>query len=94
MKPWRERIAEARGRGKFTKEDLLAWKSLETCMVGEQREKYGVFFPLEMGIPSEHLKGWLQTKIAKAILFNNFAEAEHLLDLVEDRALTLKREMA
>ena len=99
MKTWRERIVEARERGAFTREDLALWGLGSTCFVGEQRERYGIMFNLEMtGVGLESLARpedshhTLQTKILRALSSNDFNEAERLLDQVEDRALELKRE--
>lgn len=104
MKTWRERIAEARERNTFTQEDTAAWVSAKTCMVGEQRERYGIGFPLCMGLPLDAVpaaylgrllppeNNTLQFRILTAIHRNDFDAAESLLDAIEDRALELKRE--
>lgn len=102
MKPWRERIAEARERGRFSSEDRVAWGSPDTCMVGEQRERYGMDFPLSMLIPEDEIPRKhfdrfgallsLQGCILRSISRNDFNAAEALLDAIENQALNLKRQ--
>ena len=100
MKPWRERIAEARARGEFTTEDMtLATRSWCTCAVGEQLALYGeeVVMFLEGGPadPTLWRLGASRTPgFGQAVERNDFDAAERLLDAIEDRALELKRERA
>lgn len=91
MKTWRERIAEARERGSFSREDYEAWQNPKTCLVGEQRQRYGLDFPLHMVIPIGPTEHGLQVQIVYAIARNSFDEVERLLDMIEDQALNLKR---
>lgn len=94
MKTWRERIAEARVRGRFNDSDRRAWADGNTCLVGEQRERYGLNFNLEMTRIGPNVDSYeLQTSILIALDDNNFDEVERLLEHIEDRALELKREM-
>lgn len=98
---WRERIVAARERGRFTEEDVAAWRDARTCLVGEARAAYGMYFSLEMGltpeeIPAKHLGDMggatLQWRTKRSLSLNDFDAAEALLDAIEDRALALKRE--
>lgn len=105
---WRERIAAARARGGFSPMDKTMAANWMTCAVGEQRAMYPgvvkVVDPLWFGAPTDdQLRvlgggtpggppfsgfagfGW-------AVLTNDFARAEALLDAIEDRVLVLKRE--
>lgn len=98
MKTWRERIAEARERGAFTDKDYRAWANFHTCLVGEQRQRYGIWFPLEI---FKEPQPWflsepngvrtLQFTLARSIHANDFDTVERALDAIEDRALELKR---
>lgn len=89
---WRERIVAARERGKFTMEDIFLWLKPNSCFVGEQRERYGLWFNLEMtGIGDFVPCGPFQTAVQSSLMRNDFDEAERLLDTCEDRALALKR---
>ena len=96
-KTWRERIAEARERWTFTREDIDLWSCGNTCFVGEMRNRYGLLFNLEMtgtGLASLGVSppDGLQCRILRALSSNDFVQAETLLTHVEDRALELKRE--
>jgi hypothetical protein len=100
---WRERIAAARERGRFTQDDTRAGASWETCAVGEQHAMY----PTVVVMAESAL--WLGTTIGPAddtlfrlgdaisgfgdaVARNDFNKADVLLDAIEDRVLQLKRE--
>jgi hypothetical protein len=95
MKTWRERIAEARERGEFTREDYVLVTNLETCMVGETAAVLGErawdMYPIlvDLSISS----GWGNRRgPVFAVSFNMFDHAEECLDKIEDTVLQLKRE--
>jgi hypothetical protein len=98
MKTWRERIAEARERGCFTIEDRkLATQSWCTCAVGEQRSLYGanvIVFNVQEQPKDEILRDLgasYGSGFGRAVNQNNYAQAEKMLEAIEDRALQLKR---
>jgi len=93
MKTWRERIVEAKERGKFSKEDRQdAWHA-DTCAVGEtlclgpfsdeNAARYERF---------EGAYGYPGNLFTNAVTQNDFAGAEAALDQIEDAALQFKRE--
>jgi len=105
MKTWRERVVEARARGRFTQQDNRDAGKWETCAVGEQaRLLPGVvtFRPMISGIPTSlwpadySLRefGWGADNsggFTDAVHRNDFDQAERMLDAIEDRVLELKR---
>ena len=101
MKPWRERIVEARGRGGFTAEDKAdATGSWLTCAVGEQRALYGETVVLldrqaqPRDLALQRLGGTDRDGFGAAVFRDDFDLAERRLDAIEDRTLTLKRTKA
>ena len=93
MKTWRERIAEARARGKFDREDVRDVGGWFTCAVGEQHANVAPFVVVQSATdgPIDKEIDRLGMQFMGAVDFNDFDEAERLLDAIEDRALTLKR---
>src|SRR5687768_10940983 len=102
MKTWRERIAEARDRGRFTDADRAAWASPMKCLVGETvRQMWGEYDSgvwcrvnwsnYSLGVPHDALQDSLQEGLCDALLTNDFDFVERRLDAIEDRALELKR---
>lgn len=90
---WRERIAAARERGRFTEDDRIRIQDYRTCMVGECSAPLGenAWWQHDelrgMGVagwPDERSPGW-------AINTNDFDLAEQKLDAIEDHVLQLKR---
>ena len=90
VKAWRDRQAEAEARGYFTEEDLEAWRNTHTCLVAEQRERYGIRFPMTMDLHGRDI----QSEIRHAMEDNDFRGFDSLLTEIEDRALALKRRQA
>jgi hypothetical protein len=96
MKTWRERIAQARERGKFNNEDWSAWVSLSTCPAGELVKAYPCLS--EPSSNRSDLCLWNRTlhgmgnDFEGPLAANDFDAAERLLDAMEDRALQLKLE--
>lgn len=97
-KTWRERVAEAKVSGYFTKEDKLLANSWDTCAIGEQRELYpDVVLSLNLNhhIPADdilYILGQVSSGFCFAIYRQNIKLASDLLDKIEDRVLELKRE--
>lgn len=86
MKTWRERIVEARERGRFTVEDRCAWRNLTTCPAGEVAARYG------KTPEGPWLDLWyLGNDMDALMLASDFAGAEGLLERIEDMALEFKR---
>jgi hypothetical protein len=98
MKTWRERIAEARERGKFTDEDRQDAYHPCTCGVGEMETRFGLEDDPRVNAVfyRNTNKQWegLAFRFPEAIAVDDFDEADRLLDAIEDRALALKREQA
>ena len=97
MKTWRERIVEARERGSFTSDDFRAWMWPQTCLVGEAvHNLFGrandTFWMALNNHPAYCPMTGLQDGLSTAIRENDFDFVERRLDLIEDRALQLKRE--
>ena len=101
---WRERIQAARERGYFTSKDKRDAGGIgrETgyglCAVGEQADCVGAplifHYPEDrIGVLDEFLKAW-GGAFAGAVSVDDYDEAERLLDLIEDRALAIKRELS
>jgi hypothetical protein len=102
MKTWRERIVEARARGRFTDEDKDDGCSWLTCAVGEQHTRMPAL-RLLVPCPESMVSGYApsdnelsslgdgKTGFNDAVYLDDFDRAERLLDAIEDRALELKR---
>ena len=97
VKPWRERIAEARERGRFTGDDWHdAWDP-ERCAAGCLRGSVieagvdGVTYRRALYADPPDTNGLAQ-RFPSAVGRHNFDEAERVLDAIEDRVLQLKRE--
>src|SRR2546428_12911633 len=103
---WRERIIEAEARGKFTNDDLGHALGFATCAVGEQVSR-GVIadyrvdeLPGGLDVRLAEIRSTETPKtliglgswFCGAVVRNDFTKAHRLLDLIEDRALQLKRE--
>ena len=85
---WRERIAAARKRGRFTKTDVNLAAEWSTCAAGEHDCMPWNVSNLQVAI------GLIDdgAAFAGAVARNEFDTAEQLLDSIEDLALRLKRE--
>ena len=102
---WRERIQAARERGFFTLADRMdagcmgSTTGYTRCAVGEQADRLGIhdlifhYTDPYCGIKDQDLFNW-GGNFAGSIAVGDFKDAERLLDLIEDRALVLKREVA
>jgi hypothetical protein len=93
---WRQRIADARGRGEFTLEDKHDAARWTTCAVGEQVRQVGslvIQFDRD-GMPKDNDLTYFGggDGFNGAVNRDDFDRAEHFLGLIEDRALVLKRE--
>lgn len=102
-KTWRERIAEARQRGGFDRDDMDAASCWLTCAVGEQRAtlphvvtyipaRYLSRSRLRPADPELRKLGSARWGFYGAVRRQDFDGAEKILDAIEDRALVLKRE--
>ena len=93
MKTWRERIAEARARGKFTTEDRALAGGWEHCAVGECTQRFGLTGVDRLSLEAMPWPGLFSagTMFYLRVIANHASEAEHILDAIEDRALELKR---
>lgn len=95
MKAWRERTAEARERGAFTREDMDALVSPRTCPVGECAlrldESHHTYWWRLAGASNQDVDD-RQLRILIAISANKFDVLEAELDWLDDRTLALKRE--
>ncbi len=93
---WRERIQAARERGTFTREDCALAGDGNTCAVGEAHLAHGGRRSLAYGAAFYGMGADPADKPGAAffgaVLRNHFDRAESLLNLIEDRALALKRE--
>ena len=92
-KTWRERLIAARNRGHFTQEDCALASDWDRCAVGEQRAILPTVVlctSLLLGPEDETLND-LGRKFYAAIKAGDIAEAERLLDKIEDRILEMKR---
>lgn len=102
---WRERIAEARERKRgwrgwfrraFTKDDHRAAYSVDHCAVAEAIEHTGLRSPVWLRIPmmlKEFHHSWYMD-FPRAVVHQDVNEAERLLDLIDVRAMVLKREQS
>ncbi len=94
---WRERIAEARVRGHFSKEDRDDAGTWKRCAVGEHHEvlplviKYVPIGQYRVG-PEDNALGCDGSDFYAAVWDQNFDAAESALARIEDRILVLKRE--
>jgi hypothetical protein len=92
---WREGIAAARKRGRFTKTEMnktaILWT---TCAVGEQAAK-GIGLTVNpvrwLGRDDNELVS-IGSAFVGRVNYDDFDGAESLLDAIEDRVLQLKRE--
>ena len=98
MTSWRERIQAARERGCFTGEDRIMASGWMTCAVGEQHaampsvvvfQHPGTALAYPVDDTLEELG--CGSGFDSAVNDDDFAKADRLLDLIEDRALELKR---
>lgn len=99
-KSWRERTTEAIARetrifgvrvwpGRFTADDRRAWRSFDTCAVGEYARAYGLD-PMELNaVGGFSLK--FRFVMDGLIVWGGPRKADRLLDEIEDAALALKR---
>lgn len=86
---WRERLAAARERGRFSAEDVRLSSSVFTCMAQEVAERYGHSYAR---MPGGWLDLWVEgTAAYLAIEAGDVDLAERCLDRIEDDALRLKR---
>ncbi len=96
MTTWRERIAEARARGSFSPEDWRVWRSPFTCLIGEAAAVVGwgkIDRLKRLAFPeSDDLLTSAQKPIYAAMVANDFAAVDSLLDRIEDGVLQIKRE--
>ena len=92
---WRERIVAARSGG-FTERDREDARTWATCAVGEQHAKMPetVIYVTIPGCsePADYYLEGFGLDFMDAVRENDPASAESLLDAIEDRVLTLKRE--
>ena len=99
MKTWRERIAEARTRGGFTKDDTAAASGIWTCAIGEvMGDRWEIFVTTPLH-GEEYAPGWTigvhqSAAFTGAVLSGDVDTAEKYLNAIEDRALQLKREQS
>ena len=96
MKTWRERIAEARARGRLSLEDSRDWCRLDKCPAAVAASRYGITGAEDNNIrhiPARWAALWrLGTKAHSAASLQKWDECERLLDSIEDTALELKRQ--
>src|SRR5262249_14180190 len=95
-KSWRERLSAARSRGHFTQEDCALASDWDRCAVGEQRAMLPTVVVCTtrlIGREDETLNE-LGRRFYAAIKAGDIAEAERLLDKIEDRILEMKRRAA
>lgn len=100
---WRERIAAARVRGRFTAADIeAAGESWTTCAVGEQWRLHPLVVRMSDECeccrpqpydPDLGRLGGGPDGFGMAVCHQDIDRAEALLDQIEDRVLTLKREV-
>lgn len=101
-KSWRERIQEARVRGKFTEEDYANSANWLTCAVGEQQAAMPNIVLVKRctcrpgctvtGNPGDEFLDRDGINFLDAVKAHDCDRAERLLGAIEDRALQLKRE--
>src|SRR5206468_3368336 len=90
---WRERVAAARERGRFTFKDRQDARDWCTCAVGEQWHQVpSVIVYIDDQTPRDRALIDAGAQFCAAVNFNDFADAEALLGAIEDRTLELKRE--
>ena len=93
---WRERIQAARERGAFTQQDWLDSWDIHVCACGVWRDVLrdaGVeFMAIHEAFYSHEDNSGLGQRFPLAVTYNRFAEAEAIVDAIEDRAMQLKRE--
>ena len=99
---WRERIAAARERSGFSDEDRSLAGASGTCAVGEVTggidEAYRRYTRTALeGEERSVISHWTvgihhSAAFTCAVRHDDIAEAERLLDAIEDRALQIKRE--
>lgn len=96
---WRERIADACDRetrflgvrvwpGHFTDADRAAWRTFDTCAVGEVADAYGIN-RVDLSDAGDFSLRFLHC--LSGVFFDNPRGAERLMDEIEDAALVLKR---
>lgn len=92
-KTWRERLIAARERGHFTQEDCALAGNWDRCAVGEQRSvlPFVVLCTSLLLGPDDDTLNELGRRFYAAIKAGDIAEAERLLDEIEDRILEMKR---
>ncbi len=93
---WRERIAAARDRGRFTKRETKLAESWHTCAIGEQHQQLPdvvVYMPDsdKTASPDDPHLCRLGHDFYRTVMRGCADDAEALLDQIEDRVLQLKR---
>lgn len=91
---WRERVAAAQARGRFTADDRDLVTRWHTCAVGEQRVQQPtvvVAMPNTRSTPVDGALWCSGVNFTDAVLRNDVREAYRWLDAIEDRVLELKR---
>ena len=89
---WRERVALARERGRFTGQDRARAARWSTCAVGELGSRRGPkIVQLENGRPVDATFSELGTSFFAAVLANDVARAEATLAEIENHAVLAAR---
>ena len=98
MTTWRERVAEDRGAGSFSRASQALWCDSDHCPVGEGVARFGF-----EAFTARWEKAWdavdggesgFSYRFLHAMHQNDFDAADSILDAIEDRVLVLKREQA
>ena len=87
MKTWRERVADAKERGRFTDQDVDLAADWNSCAVGEQHALHPFIVKL---FPTNMFQEGFD--FITAVSDDRIDEADALLDRIEDRVLQLKRD--
>lgn len=90
---WRERVAQARQRRRFTNAEITRASDWHTCAVGEVRAAVPLVVRLagKSGAPMDYELSVYGGQFATAVYEQDFDRADHLLDVIEERVLELKR---
>lgn len=94
-KPWSDRIAEARQRGKFTADDVVLARSWVTCACGEQDQRIPRLKDTG-GVTDEPVDDRLSvlgTYFFNYVTDNDIDRADKTLALIEARAAEVLREL-
>ena len=92
---WRARVALARERGEFSREDMRDAGGWNYCAVGEAHKTYSDLVPyhyeamLSASIPTDPKLLSLGTDFVYAVTGHHFREADNILDLIETRLVEL-----